>query len=57
MQVLGLVPLAGGAGADVILHRRAKIGRVEVPAEAMERALNTLMSIVVDSGEHLVEQW
>ena len=57
MQVLGLVPLAGSVGADVILHRLAKVGRVEVPAEAMERALNTLMSVVMDDGEHLMEQW
>jgi len=57
VQVLELVPLAGGAGADVILHRLAKVGRVKVPAEAVERALNTLMSVVMDDGEHLMEQW
>ena len=55
MQVLELVPLAGGAGADVILNHLVKVGRVEVPAEAMERALNTLVAVVVGGGEHLVE--
>ena len=57
MQVLGLVPLASGASADVILHCLAKVGRVKVPLEAMERALNTLVSVFMDGGEHLVEQW
>jgi hypothetical protein len=56
VQVLGLIPLTCGAGVDIVLHRRAKVGRVEVAAETVQRALDALMSVVVHKGEHLVEQ-
>jgi len=55
VQVLGLVPLAGGAGEDVIFHCLAEVGGVEIAVE-VERALNALVAVIVHGGEHLVEQ-
>ena len=56
MQVLGLIPLTCGGGVDIVLHRHVEVGRVEVAAETVQRALDVLMSVVVHRGEHLVEQ-
>jgi len=56
VQVFRLVALAGGAGADVILDGATETRRVEVPAEAMQRALDALVAVVVNGGDQLVKE-
>jgi len=47
VQVLRLVPLAGGARLDVVLNQTAHVGEVDVPAEAVDGVLDSLVPIVV----------
>ena len=56
MQVFRLVALAGGAGADVVLDGATKTRRMEVPAEAMQRALDAFVTVVVNGGDQLVKK-
>jgi hypothetical protein len=53
---LGLVALVGCIGTNVVLDHHAEVRRVEVTAQPMKGALDVLVAIVVDDGDHLLEQ-
>ena len=57
MQVVRLVALTCGAGADEILDHTAHGWEVEVPAEAMESPLHPFMAVVVRGSHHFEQQW
>ena len=57
VQVVRLVALTCGAGADEILDHTAHGWEVEVPAEAMESPLHPFMAVVVRGSHHFEQQW
>ena len=51
--MLRLVPLTSGAGTDEVLNVLAHAGEVEIAAESMERALDALVSVLMDRSDDL----
>jgi hypothetical protein len=54
--VVELVLLTGDAGLHEILHQATHVGKMEIPPEPVEGAMNALMTIVVDCGQDLLQQ-
>jgi hypothetical protein len=53
--MLRSIALVGGARTNEVLDHRSQVGRVEIVAEAVKRALDPFMAIVVNSGKELLE--
>jgi hypothetical protein len=51
--VLRFVPLACGAGAHKILYDAAHVGKVKVPAEAVQSALHPFVAVLMDRRHYL----
>jgi hypothetical protein len=54
VEVLGLVPLARVTGTDEVLYQATHVGKVKVATKPMQRALHTLMTVLVYGSEHLL---
>jgi hypothetical protein len=50
------VALTGGTHAHVVLDHGTQVGGVEVAVKSVKGALNTLMSIIVDGCQDLMQQ-
>jgi hypothetical protein len=51
-----LQPLARRARPHEILHQASHVGEVEVPAQAMQGAVDALMPVVMYGGHDLLQQ-
>jgi hypothetical protein len=56
MEMLGLVALARITCMHEILHDVAHVGKVDVAAKTMKRALHSLMPVVVNSRHVLLDE-
>lgn len=56
MQVLGLVPLTDNARAHQVLHELLHVRKMEVVPQTVQRALNTLVVVLVDCHHDLLDQ-
>ena len=56
VQVLRLVPLTNGARAHKILHKLLHVRKMKVAAQSVQRALDSFMSILMDSGHDLLNE-
>jgi hypothetical protein len=56
VQVLGLVPLADAACAHQVLHEMLHVRKMEVAPQTVQRALNPLVSLLVDCHHDLLDQ-
>jgi hypothetical protein len=57
MKLLSLVLLAGGAGARMIAHHRARVGDEEVCRESMQHFLHSFMTHVGGTSQQRREAW
>jgi hypothetical protein len=49
-QMVGLVPLASVAHLHELLHQTTHVGEIKISPEAVQRAVDALMAVVVDRG-------
>ena len=56
VQVLGLVSLADDARAHQVLNKLLHVRKMKVAAQSVQRALDSFMSILMDSGHDLLNE-